>query len=350
MTREKILFPFVGDSVGGSQIASILLIKNLFKIKRDFRIITFTNNGELVKYLNEKKIPFHSLSSDNGRLKVVNLIFLLLKNLKFVLEIIKQNNIKKIHTNDLRMHYIWSIFCFIFKKNHIWHQHSAILSRKTKYLSKLSYKILTVSNFAKESFHYSMSKKAIVVGNPFENRKLVLKKQKKLKKNILYIGNNNFQKRSCFFIDLAKELFINNNNYEFHMVGDFNFKNSQIKRLSKFNINIHEKRFDLRRLFLNSDLLIAPAVNEGFGRIIVEAMLYKVLVIASNSGAHKEIITDKFNGRLIKSDSLKMFKKEIKDVLSNKKIFQYMVTNAYMVSNKKYDIGQYLNLFKKIYK
>ena len=80
MTSEKILFPFVGDSVGGSQIASILLIKNLFKIKRDFKIITFTNNGELAKYLNEKKIPFHSLSSNNGRLKVLNLIFLLLKN------------------------------------------------------------------------------------------------------------------------------------------------------------------------------------------------------------------------------------------------------------------------------
>ena len=350
MTREKILFPFVGDSVGGSQIASILLIKNLFKIKRDFKIITFTNNGELVKYLNEKKIPFHSLSSNNGRLKVLKLIFLLLKNLKFVLEIIRQNDIKKIHTNDLRMHYIWSIFCFIFKKNHIWHQHSAILSRKTKYLSKLSYKILTVSNFAKESFHYSMSEKAIVVGNPFEKGKLVLKKKKKLKKYILYIGNNNFQKRSYFFIDLAKELFINSKNYEFHMVGDFNFKNSQIKRLSKFNINIHEKRFDLRRLFLSADLLIAPAINEGFGRIIVEAMLNKVLVIASNSGAHKEIIIDKFNGRLIRSDSLKMFKKVIKDVLSNEKIFKHMVTNAYMISIKRYNINQYLNLFKKIYK
>ena len=72
------------------------------------------------------------------------------------------------------------------------------------------------------------------------------------------------------------------------MVGEFNFKNSQIKRLSKFNINIHEKRFDLRRLFLSADLLIAPAINEGFGRIIVEAMLNKVL-IASNSKHIKKL-------------------------------------------------------------
>ena len=80
------------------------------------------------------------------------------------------------------MHIYGPFFVLYLKRNHIWHQHSAILSRKTKYLSKLSYKILTVSNFAKESFHYSMSEKAIVVGNPFENRKLVFKKKKKLKK------------------------------------------------------------------------------------------------------------------------------------------------------------------------
>ena len=60
----------------------------------------------------KKKIPFHSLSSSNGRLKVLNLIFLLLKNLKFVLEIIKQNDIKKIHTNDLRMHIYMVHFLF----------------------------------------------------------------------------------------------------------------------------------------------------------------------------------------------------------------------------------------------
>ena len=45
-----------------------------------------------------------------------------------------------------------------------------------------------------------------------------------------------------------------------------------------------------------------------------------------------------------------MFKKVIKDVLSNEKIFQHMVTNAYVESNKKYNIDEYLNLFKKIYK
>ena len=66
-------------SVTPKEAGTFKVIKNLFKIKRDFKIITFTNNGELVKYLNEKKIPFHSLSSNNGRLKVLNLIFLLLK-------------------------------------------------------------------------------------------------------------------------------------------------------------------------------------------------------------------------------------------------------------------------------
>lgn len=349
--KEKILFPFVGDSVGGSQIASILLIQNLFRLNCDFKIIIFLKEGELAHYLKKKKIPFQSFDCIQNRVSVINLIFELFKNFKFILKIIKQNRIKTIHTNDLRMHYIWSIFCFIFNKNHIWHQHSSIFSKKTKYLSKLSYKIVTVSNYAKESFHYSMSKKAVVVGNPFEEPKQLLSKQKKKvkKKNILYIGNNNFQKRSLFFIDLAKNLFRVNKKYEFHMVGNFKLKKSKIEELLKFNINIHSKRFDLSGLFLKADLLIAPAVNEGFGRTIVEAMFNKVLVIASDSGAHKEILIDKFNGRLVKSDSLQIFKAVIGEVFNNEKILKYMVNNAFKICKERYSIEKYLREFKKIY-
>ena len=53
--KEKILFPFVGDSVGGSQIASILLIQNLFRLNCDFKIIIFLKEGELAHYIKKKK-------------------------------------------------------------------------------------------------------------------------------------------------------------------------------------------------------------------------------------------------------------------------------------------------------
>ena len=112
MKKKKILFPFVGDSFGGSHIASILLIKNLSRINYDFKILIFTHNGELAKYLISKKIPFQSLNLENDKLNTGVLFFYLVRNLRVILEIIKKNDIKIIHTNDLRMHYLWSILSF----------------------------------------------------------------------------------------------------------------------------------------------------------------------------------------------------------------------------------------------
>lgn len=348
MKKKKILFPFVGDSLGGSHIASVLLIKNLLRINYDFEILIFTHKGELAKYLTSKKIPFQSLNLENEKLNTGVLFFYLIKNLKIILEIIKKNDIKIIHTNDLRMHYLWSVFSFFFNRIHIWHQHSAILSRKTKILSKFSSQLVTVSNFAKESFHDSMSKRAIIVGNPFENPKRIFKSEKKIKNRILYIGNNNYQKRSIFFIELAKELALKKRRYEFHMIGKFNFEKEKLDQFSKININIHAKSFDLSHFFINSDILVAPSINEGFGRTLIEAMFYKVLVIASNSGAHSEILKDGVTGRLVKTDSLGDFKKVIDEAYDND-MSDLIISNAYSMSRKAHNISNYMKKIKDIY-
>lgn len=59
------------------------------------------------------------------------------------------------------------------------------------------------------------------------------------------------------------------------------------------------------------DVLVAPSrqikrgtgvVNEGFGRIILEAMSLGVPVVASASGGLGEIIDDKVNGLLVRPD------------------------------------------------
>ncbi len=348
MKKKKILFPFVGDSFGGSHIASILLIKNLSRINYDFKILIFTHKGELAKYLISKKIPFQSLNLKNGKLNTGVLFFYLVRNLKIILEIIKKNDIKIIHTNDLRMHYLWSILSFFINRKHIWHQHSAILSRKTKLLSKLSSQLVTISNFAKKSFHNSMSKRAIIIGNPFEYPKKNFKPKKKIKNRILYIGNNNNQKRSIFFIKLAKNLALKKKKYEFHMIGNFNFEKEILHQFSKINIYVHAKSFDLSQFFINSDILVAPSINEGFGRTLIEAMFHKVLVIASNSGAHSEILKDGVTGRLVKTDSLDDFKKVIEEVYDNK-MSDLIISNAYTTSRKKYNISKYMKKVKNIY-
>ena len=49
-------------------------------------------------------------------------------------------------------------------------------------------------------------------------------------------------------------------------------------------------------------LLVAPAVEEGHGRTLIEAMMLNTPVAASRSGGHVEIVQDGINGRLFDVD------------------------------------------------
>ena len=51
------------------------------------------------------------------------------------------------------------------------------------------------------------------------------------------------------------------------------------------------------------DLILSPAVDEALGRNIVESMLSKIPVIASNSGGNSEIIKNGSTGWLFEKDN-----------------------------------------------
>ena len=53
--KKTILFPFVGDSVGGSQIATRVLINNLKSIQYNFEVLIFNDSGDLSDYFSKYK-------------------------------------------------------------------------------------------------------------------------------------------------------------------------------------------------------------------------------------------------------------------------------------------------------
>ena len=108
------------------------------------------------------------------------------------------------------------------------------------------------------------------------------------------------------------------------------------------------------------DVLVAPSrqikrgsgiVNEGFGRIVLEAMSLGVPVVASASGGLKEIIDDKVNGLLVRPDDYAHTAEAALFILNNARKSQEMVEQAkrkfescYSVKN----ISLLLNLYHNI--
>ena len=154
MTKKNlILFPFLGNSVGGSHLSTLTLIKNIKLINYDY-IVLLINTGVLENVLIKNKIKYIkiNLNIPSSLNNIINILKVFIFNFFKIYKILKKLNPHAVHTNEVKMHYLWSIFCKVTNIPHIWHQHSAFYSRRNIFFSALSSKILTVSRFCKNSF------------------------------------------------------------------------------------------------------------------------------------------------------------------------------------------------------
>ena len=325
---KSIIFPFVGDSIGGSQISSIELIKLLKKKNKQVKVLIHSN-GPLSDYLKKQNIGYSNIKLlPNNFYNPFTLFFGILKCRFRYKNLINKNLTKNIYTNDIRMHYFWSLYSFLFGLEHIWHQHSAFNSRRNIIFTKFSSKILTISNFCKFSFTNEMSSRAKIIPNFFDldliskirnSSKNKYFKKYKLNPNklyVTYVGNASKQKRFNLFLDVAKKLKNRFKSKIFFLILGKNLKNLFFKNDSSyiffdFNYNVLE-------LIKTSNLVVAPSINEGFGRVIVESSLLEVPILASNSGAHTELIKNNETGFLAKTDSAEDFFKKASLILEKK--------------------------------
>ena len=101
---------------------------------------------------------------------------------------------------------------------------------------------------------------------------------------------------------------------------------------------------EIKRLFLSSDLVVAPAHCEPLGLFLVEAMNYGVPCIVSDRDGMPEIIEHEVNGIVIERPNCHRLAQKIVELLSNQdrlemmsKNSRYKITNIfnwYQISNK----------------
>ena len=211
-----------------------------------------------------------------------------------------------------------------------------------------------------------MSKRALVLSNPFEKKLFInenektkinnfLRKKMKISKNtkiISFIGNRKSQKRLKVFLKLIVTLEkIKFLNVFFFIIGNFEKSDPIFKDIKKSKMKIIKKKYQLKNYYAISNIVISPAVNEGFGRTIIESMMTKTVIIASNSGAHNELISHQKDGFLCEVDSIKDFIESILFVLSpkNKSIIKELTENAFQKVKKNYKVSEYIKKFEKIY-
>jgi glycosyltransferase involved in cell wall biosynthesis len=263
------------------------------------------------------------------------------------------------------MHLIFLIASRFVSTKHLWHQRTPMpRSDLGQRVYLLCDKLVVISNFILDQIHASIpSNRLSMIYNPIESHlassnELLVRKElfSKKKHTLAFVANMAHRKRPGVFLELAKYLTkIHPNKYKFIMIGRVSSDIEEIvNRYKKCGalddaFEIAGFQSNIEEYWSSIDFLISPAVNEGFGRTIVEAMRAGVVVIAYNSGGHSEIIQHKYNGYLVDKLDVKIFTSKIFLMENNLNRYMEILLNAHSDASLKYSVTKHTNKIVTLY-
>jgi len=342
----KILFPFVGDTIGGSHISAFTLF-NCLKAQYPqikFDVLVFTASDSFKNCALANNIQFHELGVVLKSYSKFGIIFDTLKTIILITKYLSKEDFDIVHTNDIRMHLIFLVASKFVSTKHLWHQRTSMpRSSFGQKVFLLCNKFIVISNFILKQIHIPVPpNKVSMIYNPVESyfaskKKLAAKKELfgKKKCKLAFVANMQGRKKPKFFLALAKYFTkVHPNKYQFIMMGRISSDISEIIDRYKKNGDLDDNfevagfKANMNIYWPDIDFLIAPAIEEGFGRTIVEAMRAGVISIAYNSGGHPEIIQHGYNGFLIDKLNLKLFSSKVFSIEKNLKNYMKILING----------------------
>lgn len=322
---KRVCFPFVGDTIGGSHISALLLIDELDRTRFE-SVIALHEEGGFADYLAAREIPYVLVPRVSlvARGRIYVRFWGMLRCARRLAPFLRAQKIDIVHTNDVRMHLTWGLSARLAGAKFVWHQRTRLSLGKSAYFGLLANGLFVISEYCRKGYGRFLRQKAQIVLDPIgialpppdrsTARKAVLDelpavgpiKSEGPVKIVAFVGNLREQKRPLDFIEAAGALK--------QRYGDgvrcLIFGEERMPVAERARIRISElglegicflmgPRFPIEPWLAGCDLVLLPAVREGFGRVLIEAMLVGTPVIASRDGGHVEVIEDGVTGILV---------------------------------------------------
>jgi glycosyltransferase involved in cell wall biosynthesis len=377
-----VAFPFLGDEVGGSHISAVDLIAGLDSTLIRCLIILHVTDGALASYLTKRGMTFfaapkgqvlspaHRVPRQN-RLKVAAAYAAYLPRL---VRFLRGHRVDVVHTNDGQMHATWAIPARISGARLLWHHRGDPTARAANILAPvLANEIVTVSNFARPSRPIlPIDDRVTVLHSPFEHPISLpdrahchhqLCEELNLKGDIRfagYIGVLTARKRPLHFVETIAAFGKSYPGIALHGVllglpepgGD---RLDEKVRSYADELGIGERihlmgfRSPISPLMCALDALLVPAINEPFGRTLIEAMMLGTPVIATNHGGNPEAIVDGENGYLVPAESPQAFVEPLHRLLTNQTQWERVSETARSAALSHYSASSHIEGITSIY-
>lgn len=123
---------------------------------------------------------------------------------------------------------------------------------------------------------------------------------------------------------------------------------------------VKEKKLEKNVIFLGNrnnwevlsilDVFVFPSIDEGFGFSLIEAQYMGVPVVVLDSGSFKELVKDQYTGMLVKRDTGYEFYRATKKILENASLRKEIVACARESVEQNFLLGLMIENTEKVYK
>ncbi|AKH42841.1 glycosyltransferase involved in cell wall biosynthesis [Altererythrobacter atlanticus] len=325
----RICFPFTGDAIGGSHLSALGLLCELDRERFQPLVVVQYPDGKIARLFREHGIevvcPFDWPELPFNQRIGLNAIKAAIAQLGPQIRFLRENRIDIVHSNDGRTHVAWALAAKAAGAKLLWHHRGNPDARGLRYAAPLlADRVLTVSEFAlPRPGLFSAANKAQVVHSPFdtdirvnraEARAALIKELGVPPETLLVAYSGVFvdRKRPLLFIDAIRRM---RELAPDRPVMGLMFGAAEVPEMDEaMQARIAESGLgDTLRLMgwrtngtywiAASDVLMIPAVDEPFGRTLVEAMLVGTPIVATRSGGNVEALRDGDIGKLVEPEN-----------------------------------------------
>jgi len=362
MNEKQNIFFFLPNFIIGGASKSILNICKLIKNRNNTITVISLGKNEYKSYFDKINVNVIELKQKKTIFAIFKIFSFLKKysekKIIFVSNINYANVLSCILLNNLKNFKLILIERTPLQELKVFFNFKDYIKKSLIYLLiKLFYKranIIIGNSYGVSSFINSKLNLPVKTIYPIINFKKIKKRYNKIPQ-ISWIGRDSNEKR---IIDFLKSLkIIKNKNIIINIVCD---KNVKIKYKNLINLNDFNKinfyKYSLNRNFIENiykktDIYISTSIFEGFPNTIVEAVINKCLVIASDSyGGCRDIIINNNYGLLFKTKDCEELARKIDFSLDNFQNCKKKIQNANKELFKKSKIHneKYKKLFSSI--
>lgn len=244
-------------------------------------------------------------------------------NLRKLYQLIDKLEINILHYhNRIISPYIHFLKWFYSDLEVFYTHHSVFNDKLNRFIKADQY--LAVSEKTKEDLELAGKEYVTVLPNGIDFDQVNIKKQTD-GNTIGFVGRFSKEKGIMVLLNALKNLSDNNKPYTLKLFGEGPLKPEIEAYIKEHSLSEHIQfmplTHDPNEIYNSIDCLVLPSTAlEGMPMVIIEAMAWKVPVIASNIGGIPNVITPEKTGYLIEPNDIKALEKKIVHVFDNPEV------------------------------